>query len=131
MNGPNQLSYQLDVSITEDDLLKLPEGEITLEGVKTNVHALVKYTEAWLDGYGAVSINNMMEDAATAEISRLQLWSWLNNNISINDNLLNKDLICSLIDEETDDIFIRKKISSFICQETPDEFMTTSLMNCL
>lgn len=78
MSGPNQIDKQRDdVNVTRDDLLKLPEGSITMQGVLNNVSAALRYTEAWLGGQGAVPIYNLMEDAATAEIARAQLWQWI------------------------------------------------------
>jgi malate synthase len=68
-----------DVSVTEDDLLRfdVPGGEITDEGLRVNVSVGVRYLDAWLRGVGAAAIDNLMEDAATAEISRAQVWSWV------------------------------------------------------
>jgi len=68
-----------DVSITEDDLLNfdIPGGEVTDEGLRVNVSVGVRYLDAWLQGVGAAAIDNLMEDAATAEISRAQVWSWV------------------------------------------------------
>ncbi|MEK7192342.1 MAG: malate synthase A, partial [Patescibacteria group bacterium] len=66
-----------DVNVTEEDLRLLPEGEITEQGIETNVKVGVQYLDSWLKGNGAVAINNLMEDAATAEISRSQIWQWL------------------------------------------------------
>ncbi|WP_087972649.1 malate synthase A [Oceanobacillus rekensis] len=66
-----------DVAITADDLLEVPEGDITEEGLRTNINVGIQYTAAWLSGSGAVPINNLMEDAATAEISRAQVWQWI------------------------------------------------------
>jgi len=67
-----------DVNITADDLLKIPDqGEITEAGLRNNVSASLHYMAAWLQGNGCVPINNLMEDAATAEIARAQLWQWI------------------------------------------------------
>ena len=68
-----------DVSVTEDELLDftVPGGEITDEGLRVNVSVGVRYVDAWLHGVGAAAIDNLMEDAATAEISRAQVWSWV------------------------------------------------------
>ncbi|MCZ6771236.1 MAG: malate synthase A, partial [Proteobacteria bacterium] len=68
-----------DVQVTQTDLLKVPEGSITMRGLKTNVAAAVRYTEEWLSGLGCVPLNNLMEDAATAEISRTQIWQWVHH----------------------------------------------------
>ncbi len=77
---PNQLERKRDdVSVTEEDLLdfEIPGGEITDEGLRVNVSVGVRYLDAWLQGVGAAAIDNLMEDAATAEISRAQVWSWV------------------------------------------------------
>ena len=59
------------------DLLAIPQGTITEAGLRSNVSVSVQYMAAWLDGLGCVPINNLMEDAATAEISRAQIWQWI------------------------------------------------------
>ena len=64
-------------------LLKAPEGEITLQGIVTNLRASLLYLDAWLHGQGAVAIDSKMEDAATAEISRMQLWTWVAHKVNI------------------------------------------------
>ena len=78
MPGPNQLDRTLDdLTITAADLLQLPVGTITEAGLRNNVSAGLRYMAAWLAGRGAVPIHNLMEDAATAEIARAQLWQWV------------------------------------------------------
>ncbi|HEX7829350.1 MAG TPA: malate synthase A [Thermoanaerobaculia bacterium] len=80
MSGPNQIDKKReDVSITRDDLLRLPEGDVTEKGIRHNINVGILYVEAWLGGSGAVPLYNLMEDAATAEISRTQLWQWLHH----------------------------------------------------
>ncbi|MDQ3855590.1 MAG: malate synthase A, partial [Chloroflexota bacterium] len=80
MQGPNQIARQRDdVQVTAEDLLRPSEGEITETGLRTNLSVGVQYLEAWLRGNGAVPINNLMEDAATAEICRAQVWQWIHN----------------------------------------------------
>jgi malate synthase len=77
---PNQVAKQReDVSVTADQLVdfSVPGGEITDEGLRANVEVGVQYLAAWLSGVGAAAINNLMEDVATAEISRAQVWSWV------------------------------------------------------
>jgi malate synthase len=77
---PNQLDRQRDdVQITEAHLLEVPRGTITEEGLRTNIRVGVQYLEAWLDGQGCVPLYNLMEDAATAEISRTQVWQWVHH----------------------------------------------------
>jgi len=78
MTTPNQLHRQLkDVEITAADLLKVPEGTITEAGLRNNIEVSIRYMAAWLGGNGCVPIHNLMEDAATAEISRAQIWQWI------------------------------------------------------
>ncbi len=80
MVGPNQLArLREDVQVTAVDLLRVPEGAITEAGVLSNVSVGLQYLAAWLGGLGCVPINNLMEDAATAEISRAQLWQWVHH----------------------------------------------------
>jgi len=77
---PNQVKrLREDVSVSADDLLdvRVPGGEVTDEGVRNNVSVGLGYLESWLRGVGAVAINNLMEDAATAEIARSQIWQWV------------------------------------------------------
>ena len=86
MPTPNQIDRQRDdVVVTAADLLSVPEGAVTEAGVKTNVAVGLRYTEAWLGGNGCVPIFNLMEDAATAEISRAQLWQWTKHGITLDD----------------------------------------------
>lgn len=78
MPNPNQIDKKReDVSVTAEDLLRVPEGEITDNGLRTNINVGIQYIASWLCGRGAVPINNLMEDAATAEISRAQVWQWI------------------------------------------------------
>ena len=77
---PNQVARKRDdVSVSEDQLVDfaVPGGEITKEGLRVNVSVGVRYVDAWLQGVGAAAIDNLMEDAATAEISRAQVWTWV------------------------------------------------------
>jgi malate synthase len=77
MPGPNQLDLRReDVRVTARDLLAVPEGDVTEAGLRTNVDIGIQYLESWLRGFGCVPIYNLMEDAATAEISRTQVWQW-------------------------------------------------------
>ena len=86
MPGPNQISKQLpDFHVTAADLLQVPPGEITEAGLKQNVAVGLGYLEAWLRGIGCVPLFNLMEDAATAEISRAQLWQWVHQNAKLSD----------------------------------------------
>ncbi len=87
MPGPNQIDRQRDdVHVTAADLVAVPDGTITEAGLRTNISVGVQYIEAWLRGSGAVPINNLMEDAATAEISRAQVWQWIRHPRGILDD---------------------------------------------
>src|SRR5262245_1663727 len=78
MPTPNQLHKTLsDVQVGAKDLLSIPQGTITEAGLRNNVNVSIQYIAAWLGGLGCVPINNLMEDAATAEISRAQIWQWI------------------------------------------------------
>lgn len=78
MTGPNQLDVRRDdVEIAADDLLRVPSGEITEAGLRENIRVGIQYVEAWLRGNGCVPLYNLMEDAATAEICRSQIWQWI------------------------------------------------------
>lgn len=80
MPGPNQLHRLYpDKTITAADLLALPQGAITEAGIKNNIAVSLRYIESWIRGVGCVPIFNLMEDAATAEISRSQLWQWIHS----------------------------------------------------
>ncbi len=86
MKTPNQLHVMREeVSITPQDLLAVPAGDITEEGLRVNVDVGIQYLEAWLRGNGCVPIYNLMEDAATAEISRTQVWQWVRHGAKMTD----------------------------------------------
>ena len=106
MPNPNQLARQRqDVHVTAADLLKVPEGTITEGGVRNNISVGIQYTEAWLRGNGCVPLYNLMEDAATAEISRSQLWQWRKHGASITDGpQIDDDLLRGFQDEELEKI---------------------------
>ncbi|ACK72429.1 malate synthase A [Gloeothece citriformis PCC 7424] len=103
MKGLNQLSVlRNDVQVTAADLLTVPEGTITEAGIRNNIRVGILYISAWLEGIGCVPLYNLMEDAATAEICRAQLWQWLHHHAKLEDRR-NFDLCLfqSLLDEET------------------------------
>jgi len=106
MPGPNQLARRRqDVHVTAADLLAVPKGTITEDGVRININVGIQYTEAWLRGNGCVPIYNLMEDAATAEISRSQLWQWRKHGAAITDGPEIEDgLLERLFEEEMEKI---------------------------
>jgi malate synthase len=101
---PNQLDKQRpDVSVAAADLLAVSKtpGAITQAGLRNNISVALQYLAAWLGGNGAVAIFNLMEDAATAEISRSQVWQWIHNEVILEDGpLVTKDVVERMIDEE-------------------------------
>jgi malate synthase len=86
MSGPHQIARRRDdVHVTARDLLAAPPGEITAQGLRTNLSIGLQYLAAWLSGNGCVPLNDLMEDAATAEISRAQVWQWLHHGARLQD----------------------------------------------
>lgn len=85
MPTPNQINKQRTETITAADLIEVPKGTITEEGVRKNINVGILYIESWLRGNGAAAIYNLMEDAATAEISRTQVWQWIQRGAKLED----------------------------------------------
>jgi malate synthase len=86
MKGPNQIDRKReDVHVTAADLLQVPSGTITEAGLRWNIDVGLQYLEAWLRGIGCVPIYNLMEDAATAEICRAQVWQWVKHGAKLDD----------------------------------------------
>jgi malate synthase len=102
MPQPNQLDrLREDVNVSRADLLKVHEGQRTEAGLRENIRVGVQYIEAWLRGRGAVPLYNLMEDAATAEISRTQIWQWVQQKASLADGrAVTPELFKALLDEE-------------------------------
>lgn len=106
MPNDNQIDKKFEhYQITEEDLIQLPTGEITEEGVRKNINVAILYIESWLMGIGAAALYNLMEDAATAEISRTQIWQWLQNQVELADGRqITKSLLLLWEGEEIDKI---------------------------
>jgi malate synthase len=86
MKTPNQIHAKREnVPITSSDLMKVPPGDITDAGLRLNIDVGIQYLESWFRGNGCVPIYNLMEDAATAEISRAQVWQWLHHGAQMSD----------------------------------------------
>ena len=86
MPESNQIhNMRNEVEVTADDLLVVPSGNITESGIRTNIRVGIQYIEAWLRGNGCVPLYHLMEDAATAEISRAQLWQWIHHEAILDD----------------------------------------------
>ena len=122
--APNQLAGQrADVSVSAADLLDLADtpGAITEAGLRTDVSVGFQYVSFWLGGRGAAAINSLMEDAATAEISRSQIWQWVHHGCQLEDGrTVTAELVRQMLDEET------AKIRAEVGEETwqagrPDE----------
>jgi malate synthase len=119
----NQLGVlREDLSVSEADLLSIPDtpGEVTRAGLRTNVSVGIRYLDAWLHGVGAAAIDNLMEDAATAEISRSQVWQWVRAGRFTPDDVLDE---AALVDAgaEAKQLFLELALA-----EQLDEFLTLS-----
>jgi malate synthase len=101
MPAPNQIDKQFDYGVKAEDLLQKPEGQVTEAGLRNNVNVGLGYLEAWISGNGCVPLHNLMEDAATAEISRTQVWQWLRHGAQLSDGrTVTRELVLQMIDEE-------------------------------
>ena len=102
MPGPNQLTaLKADIAVTAKDLLSVPAGAITEAGLRNNVSVAVRYLASWLGGNGCVPIYNLMEDAATAEISRAQVWQWVRHRRALADGReVSLPLVATILGEE-------------------------------
>jgi malate synthase len=105
---PNQVGKQRpDVHSTPADLLntRVPSGTITEAGLRMNISVGLQYIASWLSGVGAAAINNLMEDAATAEISRAQVWQWIHNGVHLTDGTtVTRELVRKLQGDELDKV---------------------------
>ena len=141
MSGKNQIDRRRDdVEVTAADLLTVPTGPITEAGVRHNLSVGILYTAAWLSGTGCVPIQGLMEDTATAEICRTQLWQWRRHRARLADGrLVDTLLLRRLLGEELDRIsnevgtqrflsgnFKRAAdlFDSFLEEHEPSEFLT-------
>jgi malate synthase len=102
MPGPNQLHVKRDdVGVSAADLLRPPEGTRTVAGLRHSIRVGVEYLESWLRGSGCVPLYGLMEDAATAEISRTQVWQWLRHGATLDDGQpLTRERLGRILDEE-------------------------------
>ena len=101
---PNQLEKQRpEVTVTSAQLIdvKVPDGSITENGLRLDVSVGIQYIESWLRGVGAAAINNLMEDVATAEISRSQVWQWIRHSSRLSDgSVVTADLVREVAEDE-------------------------------
>ncbi|MGA0001169.1 MAG: malate synthase A [Steroidobacteraceae bacterium] len=115
MPGPNNLGrLREDVVITAADLLEVPQGQVTEAGLRNNADVSIRYVAAWLGGNGCVPIHHLMEDAATAEISRAQLWQWVRHGATLADGRqVTLELVRQVLAEEL------QGISAGLAEEDP------------
>ncbi len=113
MPTPNQIHRKReDVNVSAADLIAVPEGPITEQGLRTNINVGILYIESWLRGNGAAAIYHLMEDAATAEISRTQVWQWIHREATLDDGRpVTYQLFKSLLPKELE------KIKSYVGEE--------------
>lgn len=106
MTTPNNYSIKREGEVyTQSDLLELPAGTITEAGLRMNINVGILYIESWLRGVGAAAIHNLMEDAATAEISRTQVWQWIKNKSKLDDGReVSYELFKSLLPSELEKV---------------------------
>lgn len=112
-----QKKNQLDVSLSdfsaEPDLLPQSTGPKTLEGLRQNIRVGIAYQQGWNQGLGCISFENLMEDLATLEISRAQVWQWLHHKIKLDDGTsVTKSLVEKIFDEECERIFVQENVHS-------------------
>jgi len=141
MSGPNQIPLvRSDVSVSAADLLKVPSGDITEAGLRSCIRVGVQYLESWLGGNGCVPLYNLMEDAATAEICRAQLWQWVHHGARTADGRpVTEERFDGLLTNELDRIHrevgaarlaggvfptAARLFAEMIKQETFDDFLT-------
>ncbi|CAI4401209.1 CQS_1a_G0026670.mRNA.1.CDS.1 [Saccharomyces cerevisiae] len=105
MGTANQIYFVPDVHVTSSDLLntKIQDAQVTTEGIRVNLDIGLQYMEAWLRGSGCVPINHLMEDAATAEVSRCQLYQWVKHGVVLSDtgDKVTPELTAKILNEET------------------------------
>lgn len=147
MRTPNQIDSNVGLAagagVTEGDLLRLPNiprgKAITSEGLARGVAIVLAYTEAWLRGVGCIPLHNAMEDAATAEISRAQIWQWRNQGLSTQDDgqQITADRIANLVRREVDRVcggprqnkgkwrLAGKLVENMLNKDELDDFLTS------
>jgi malate synthase len=115
MPGPNQLGVlRDDLHVSRADMLEVHEGARTEAGLREDIRVGVQYLEAWLRGRGAVPLYNLMEDAATAEISRAQIWQWLYQKATLDDGrVVTPDLFNAIYADELEKMRLRVGVRAF------------------
>ena len=129
--NPNQLERQRQVGVTAEALLDvaIEDGRVTEDGLRTNISVGIRYLDSWLAGQGAAGIDNLMEDVATAEISRSQVWQWVHHRVEIPGlGPVTDELVARLVSEETADLDVNPLAVDLFLQvalnDTFDDFLT-------
>lgn len=130
MPSANQINKIFNYEVGKEDLLEVPTGNFTEEGFRKNINIGFEYLKNWIQGNGCVQINNLMEDAATAEISRTQIWQWVKGNVVLsNGKKVTEEYFSSILDEEVEsnqENNTAKDIFKNLClSENLDKFLTT------
>ncbi len=136
MPGANQLHrHRDDIDVTAHDLLTPAVGEVSEAGLRNNIRVGIQYLAAWLGGQGCVPLYNLMEDAATAEICRSQIWQWLRHHVHLDDGRpITQSLVREMIDDEVDQLAsaagrsfdaarYRRAVELFVKVATPPDFI--------
>jgi malate synthase len=147
MPGPNALGVMReDVHVTAIDLVNTTgmQGSITMSGIRANVAAALAYSAAWLSGRGCVALGGLMEDAATAEIARAQLWQWIHHQSLTEDGkTITAGLVTVVVDKEVSQLVdsgaydtkhihvVADWLKEQLEQKQPSEFLTSDLMHRL
>jgi malate synthase len=126
MPTPNQISRKREeVHVTAKDLLEAPEGDITEAGLRLNIDVGVKYLDSWLHGVGCVPIYNLMEDAATAEISRAQVWQWVKHGSAMHDGrTITAEMVRQITDETAPGLKAAQIFKQMMTSRDFEEFLT-------
>jgi malate synthase len=142
MCGPNQIGRFVRSNAGESDLLCVPPGPITEAGLSLNIDVGLQYLAAWLGGNGCVPIYNLMEDAATAEICRAQVWQWIRHGAKLDDgSRITPALVCTMINEHVEKLSRRipeaqlstavRLLEEMINTDEIPEFLTTRAYECI
>lgn len=137
MPEPNQINKKkgnFNTEIKREDLSCIPVGTCTEAGLRKNIKIGYTYLRHWLAGNGCVPINNLMEDAATAEISRAQIWQWIKNRVSLDNGFtVTKEYFLDIFNEEVDklgaDSLARGMFEELCVSDNLEDFLTTKCYN--
>jgi malate synthase len=132
MKTDNQIDARREsLHVGRDELLAVPDGARTMDGLRHNIRVGVQYIEAWLRGQGCVPLYDLMEDAATAEISRAQVWQWLHHGAEIDGQKLTRDRYLAIASEEVSKLpdpkrftEARKLFDQLVLADRFEEFLT-------